>query len=106
MLLLAKDSNKLSIQQLPIAVYSDFSNMQERLLPIQIPHHITTIDAYSTSYGTISTLLTARGQTFLAPVIPDIKSIPQAGMEGEVETCPRGGTRLLLVRVGVVSSKF
>ncbi len=60
-------------QQLPIAVYSDFSNMQERLIPLSVANHLSTIDAYATSYGTISTLLTARGQTFVAPVIPDTK---------------------------------
>ena len=70
-----KEPNHRSItQQLLIAVYSDFSNMQERLLPLQIPNHITTLDAYETPYG-VSTLLTARGQTFVAPVISDTKSI-------------------------------
>jgi len=77
-----QESNTVpSIQQLPIAVYSDFSNMQERLLPIQIPHHVTTLDAYSTSYG-VSTLVTARGQTFVAPVIADLKGITVTGYGG------------------------
>ena len=76
-----------SIQQLPIAVYSDFSNMQERLIPLNIPHHITTLDAYATPYGTISTLLTARGQTFVAPVIPT-KGIPQTVYGGGGRNMP------------------
>jgi len=75
-------------QPLPIAVYSDFSNMQERIIPIQIPKHITTLDAYSTSYGTVSTLLTARGQTFVAPVIEDTKSIPQTVYGGGGRNMP------------------
>lgn len=55
-------------EPLPIAVYSDFSNMQERLLPLNIPSHLTGFDAYDTSYQTVSTLINVRGQSFVAPV--------------------------------------
>ena len=65
------------IQQLPIAVYSDFSSMQERIIPLKISDD-TVFDAYATSYG-VSTLLTARGQTFVLPVIPDPDAISNYG---------------------------
>lgn len=75
-------------RQLPIAVYSDFSNMQERLIPMEITRHLTDLDAFETSYGTITTLLTARGQTFAAPVIPDIALIPQTAYGGGGRNMP------------------
>ncbi|KAL7550866.1 hypothetical protein ACHAWF_014071 [Thalassiosira exigua] len=62
------DSNT---RPLPIAVYSDFSNMHERFIPMEVTQHLSSIDAYATSYGTISALLTARGQSFVAPFIPE-----------------------------------
>ena len=74
--------------QLPIAVYSDFSNMQERLILMQIPTHVTNVDAYSTSYGTVSALVTGRGQTFAAPVIANTKSILGTGYGGGGRNMP------------------
>ena len=59
------------IQQLPIAVYSDFSSMQERIIPLRVSKN-TIFDAYATSYG-VSALISSRGQTYVAPVIPDGK---------------------------------
>ena len=83
-----KNKQQNTIHTLPIAVYSDFSNMQERIIPLEVPEHITTLDAYSTSYGSVSTLLTARGQTFVAPVIEDTKSIPQSKYSGGGRNMP------------------
>jgi len=62
-----------TIEPLHIAVYSDFSNMQERLIPLGMGD-ITSFDAYMTSYKTVSTLLTARGQSFVAPVVENVKA--------------------------------
>jgi len=80
-------NNQQSIQ-LSIAVYSDFSSMQERIIPMEEGKHITTLDAFATPYGTISTLITARGQTFVAPVIADTKSIPQSKYGGGGRNMP------------------
>eukprot|EP00984_Skeletonema_dohrnii_P006777 scaffold2419_cov126-Skeletonema_dohrnii-CCMP3373.AAC.3 len=66
-----KAPGETQIQQLPIAVYSDFSSMQERIIPLWLSKE-TIFDAYATSYG-VSALISSRGQTFVEPVIPDGK---------------------------------
>ena len=43
---------------------------------------------FATPYGTISTLITARGQTFVAPVVADTKSIPQSKYGGGGRNMP------------------
>ncbi len=52
-------------------MFSDFSNMHERIVELWVQSHLSALDAYPTSYGTVSALLTARGQTFVAPVLED-----------------------------------
>ena len=67
------------VSKLPIVVYSDFNNLHERIIPIRYPSHVTTIDAFGTSFGTISALMTARGQVFVNPVIPDTEALRPYG---------------------------
>ena len=50
--------------------------------------HITTLDAFATPYGSVSTLITARGQSFVAPVVADTKSIPQSKYGGGGRNMP------------------
>jgi hypothetical protein len=94
-------------QPLPIAVYSDFSNMQKRSIPFTSPENL---DVFETSYDSISVLITGRGQTFVVPVIPDTKLIPQTNYGGSGRNMParrykiapgtggEGMTRILCVR--------
>ena len=70
----AKDEES-NIISLPISVYSDFNNMHERIIPLINPWDISTIDVYKTEYGSISALMTGRGQLFVNPVIHDKKSL-------------------------------
>lgn len=57
---------------LPISVYSDFNNLHERIIPVNNPQDVKTTDIFDTGYGLISTLMTARGQVFVNPVIPTV----------------------------------
>ena len=63
------------IQKLPIVVYSDFHEHQERLLSIKIPDDLTSIDTFVTAFGTTATLLGIRGQIFVIPVIEDLEAV-------------------------------
>ena len=72
---LAKD-----IQPLDITVFSDFHEHQERLIPVQIPGDVTTVDVYETAFGGTSALLGLRGQLFVIPVMDDVEKMhPFAG---------------------------
>ena len=75
-------SNIVNTSHLPIAVYSDFHNLHERLIPIENPYHVTSLDIFGTSYGTISALMTARGQVFVNPVVPDTTTLKPYGGGG------------------------
>ena len=70
------------VVHLPIAVYSDFNNLHERLRPLNNPYDVSTFDCYQTSYGTLSALMTARGQLFVNPVIPDTSNMHPYGGGG------------------------
>lgn len=70
-------SSHLGAKRLPIFIMSDLQNLQERLLPITHPTYaklLNGIDAYKTPYGTMSALITIRGQAWINPVIPDLES--------------------------------
>jgi len=67
----------LGAKRLPISIMSDLQNLQERLLPVTHPTYVkllSGIDAYKTPYGTMSALITIRGQAWINPVIPDLES--------------------------------
>ena len=82
-----KASGESQIHPLPIAVYSDFSHMQQRVIPLEVSDK-ALFDAYATPYG-VSALLTTRGQTFVAPVvIPDQASIPKGNYGGGGRNMP------------------
>ena len=71
------------IQKLPIVVYSDFHEHQERLLHVKVPDDLTSIDTFETAFGTTATLLGIRGQIFVIPVIEDLEAVQKfagAGM--------------------------
>jgi len=77
------NSSKKKIKALSIAIYSDFNNLHERVRPLNNPNDVSSIDIFSTSYGTVSTLMTARGQLFVNPVIVDkgtLKTYDGGGM--------------------------
>lgn len=78
-------------QPLPVAVYSDFSNMQKRTIPFSPPDHFDVF----TSYDSISVLVTGRGQAFVVPVIPDTKLIPHSNYGGSGRNMPARRIRSL-----------
>jgi C-terminal processing protease CtpA/Prc len=61
--------NSESLKKLPILVHSDFSSKQERLLPVNMNRHKTSMDIYTTVVGTTHVLMTLRGQLWVAPVV-------------------------------------
>ena len=70
-------SSHLASKRLPISIMSDLQNLHERLLPITHPTYaklLNGIDAYKTPYGTMSALITIRGQAWINPVIPYLES--------------------------------
>jgi C-terminal processing protease CtpA/Prc len=85
-----KDPNKRklketkgTISKLPITVFSDFHEQQERLIPVSVPGDVTTVDVYQTAFGGTSALLGLRGQLFVTPVIDETEKVPEyagAGM--------------------------
>lgn len=56
---------------LSIHVASDFHEQQERLIPVNLPKHLTGVDVFVTSFGTTSALMTLRGQAWVAPVLSE-----------------------------------
>ncbi len=82
-----KDPNKRklketkgTISKLPITVFSDFHEQQERLIPVSVPGDVTTVDVYQTAFGGTSALLGLRGQLFVTPVIDETeKDLEYAG---------------------------
>ena len=61
------------VRPLGVAVHSDFGYMHERLVPLSVGKHLTGVDAYETAYGSASALVTARGQSFVAPVVKEAR---------------------------------
>jgi C-terminal processing protease CtpA/Prc len=61
----------MELTRLPIHVYSDFSNLQERILPVSILKHFKFGDVFDTVSQSVKMLLTLRGQLWVAPVVKD-----------------------------------
>jgi len=59
------------LKRLPIVVYSDFQNDQERIIPVDIIDHFTSGDVYEEITGSTQMLMTLRGQLWVAPVGDD-----------------------------------
>jgi hypothetical protein len=57
------------LKRLPIVVHSDFSSHLERLVPVNMNKHKTSLDIYTTTIGTTHALITLRGQLWVAPVV-------------------------------------
>jgi hypothetical protein len=70
------------LKRLPIVVHSDFSSHQERLVPVNMMKHKTSIDIYTTTLGNTHALMTLRGQLWVAPVVDygDITRYKGGGM--------------------------
>lgn len=59
------------LKRLPIIVHSDFSSHQERLIPVNLNKHKTSMDIYTTTVGTTHAVMTLRGQLWVTPVVDD-----------------------------------
>ncbi len=77
-----KGQRKVKPLPLPIAVYSDFNNLHERILPLSNPSDVSVIDIFDSGFGLIYCLMTARGQLFANPVIGDTSSVHPFGGGG------------------------
>ena len=55
-------------QLLPIHIYSDFHDQQERLILANPIEHMLFADVFQTAHGTTNLLATLRGQTWVLPV--------------------------------------
>ncbi|KAG7369681.1 peptidase S41 family protein [Nitzschia inconspicua] len=68
------------LTRLPIKIYSDFSNLQERIVPVSIAKHFVFGDIFDTISQSTKMLLTLRGQLWVAPVVQD--DVPPYGEAG------------------------
>jgi len=59
------------LKRLPIVIYSDFYNDQERIVPVDIMEHLTSGDVYESITGSTQMLMTLRGQLWVAPITDD-----------------------------------
>jgi len=59
--------------KLEVQVISDFHELQERIVEVSLPASLTGMDAYATSFGSINSLLTIRGQSWVVPVQAETK---------------------------------
>ena len=59
------------LKRLPIVVYSDFQNDQERMVPVDIMTQFTSGDVYHAVTGSTQMIMTLRGQLWVAPVTDD-----------------------------------
>eukprot|EP00980_Cylindrotheca_fusiformis_P023453 scaffold10490_cov129-Cylindrotheca_fusiformis.AAC.9 len=57
------------LKRIPVVVHSDFSSHQERLIPVNMDTHKTSMDIYRTALGTTQAIMTLRGQLWVAPVV-------------------------------------
>jgi len=66
---------------LPVRVYSDFHEQQERLVLVNPKDHLKSADVFDTVFGTAQVLMTLRGQTWVLPVLdsPDAGSFTGVG---------------------------
>ena len=77
---LKASSRMLPTPRLAVAVYSDFHEQQERIIPISMTKHLKGADVYETAFGSTAMLMTVRGQLWVAPVIEDVEAIkPYSG---------------------------
>ncbi len=77
-----KGKGKIKPLPLPIAVYSDFNNLHERILPLNNPGDVSVIDIFDSGFGLMYCLMTARGQLFANPVIGDTSNVHPFGGGG------------------------
>jgi C-terminal processing protease CtpA/Prc len=64
---------------LPIQVYSDFHEQQERMIKANAVQHMSFADVFDTAYGTTSLIATMRGQTWVLPVSNQISNLEYQG---------------------------
>ena len=79
-LLRAKPPAIVQPAALQLKVLSDFHEQQERLVKVDLTKHLsTTADILDLQFGTTVTLLTLRGQLWVAPVVDQVDSTPYQG---------------------------
>lgn len=54
---------------IPLQLMSDFHEQQERILKVDVNVHMTSADVFETDFEMTNTLLTLRGQLWVAPVL-------------------------------------
>ena len=94
------------LKRLPIVVYSDFNNMQERILPVSIVKHYTYGDVFDTISQSTKMLFTLRGQLWVNPVVQDAlpayeeagKNLPARQYRIAPGAMMGGATRILAAR--------
>ena len=93
------------LKRLPIIIYSDFYNDQERIVPVDIMKHLTSGDVYEAITGSTQMLMTLRGQLWVAPVTDDdiplykdaAKNLPARRYRVAPGAMMGGATRILAV---------
>ena len=104
---ITNNSDNGEIQKLPILVYSDFHEHQERLIPLEFPYDMNSGDVYKTGFGSLAFLMSARGQAWVAPVVPEAvessftghgRNIPQRRYRIAPGSQMGGSVRILTIR--------
>lgn len=71
---------------MPIRVLSDFHEMQERSIKVNIEHHLKGMDAFDTTFDTVAHLLTLRGQLWVTSILDDDSA--NTGYQGSGQNTP------------------
>jgi C-terminal processing protease CtpA/Prc len=74
--------------RVPIHIISDFHEQQERLIKYETNKHFSSGDFFSTTFGTVNMILTARGQVWVIPVIDDYSIYESTTYGGSGENMP------------------
>ena len=83
--------NIANMNPMSIKIHSDFNALQERVIRVNLPRHLTAFDCVKAPSGQVQTLLTLRGQLHQSPLIKPpvspyqarrLKLAPGSKMEG------------------------
>ncbi|KAL7576902.1 hypothetical protein ACA910_006666 [Epithemia clementina (nom. ined.)] len=80
--------------RLPIHVYSDFHETQERLIPLKITHFSTADVMEGVGQGNPAALLTVRGQAWVSPATTTTTKGPTTAYQGAGQALPERTYRL------------
>ena len=89
-----KDAHEPPVR-VPLHVLSDFHELQERILTLNVPRHYKFVDAMQSPSGNPAALLTVRGQAWVSPTNnPADTTAPSVSFQGGGQVLPERTYRL------------